>query len=132
MDVRVVIGVLAGLVAAWAALVVLLWIVKPRDVRLSELVRIVPDVLRLVRNLIADRTVGWGVRIALVILLVWIVSPIDLIPEFIPVLGPLDDVIVTVLVLRFVVRRLGSETLRERWAGSEDGFRVLIGILGTG
>jgi len=132
VDVRVVIGVLAGLVAAWAALVVLLWIVKPRDVRLSELVRIVPDVLRLVRNLIADRTVGWGVRIALVILLVWIVSPIDLIPEFIPVLGPLDDVIVTVLVLRFVVRRLGSETLRERWAGSEDGFRVLIGILGTG
>ena len=132
MDVRIVIGVLAGLVAAWAALVVLLWIVKPRDVRLGELVRIVPDVLRLVRNLIADRTVGWGVRIALVILLVWIVSPIDLIPEFIPVLGPLDDVIVTVLVLRFVVRRLGSETLRVRWAGSEDGFRVLIGILGTG
>ena len=132
MDVRIVIGVLAGLVAAWAALVVLLWIVKPRDVRLGELVRIVPDVLRLVRNLIADRTVGWGVRIALVILLVWVVSPIDLIPEFIPVLGPLDDVIVTVLILRYVVRRLGSEALRERWAGSEDGFRVLIGILGTG
>jgi len=132
VDVRVVIGVLAGLVAAWAALVVLLWIVKPRDVRLGELVRIVPDVLRLVRNLIADRTVGWGVRIALVILLVWVVSPIDLIPEFIPVLGPLDDVIVTVLILRYVVRRLGSEALRERWAGSEDGFRVLIGILGTG
>jgi len=132
VDVRIVIGVLAGLVAAWAALVVLLWIVKPRDVRLGELVRIVPDVLRLVRNLIADRTVGWGVRIALVILLVWVVSPIDLIPEFIPVLGPLDDVIVTVLILRYVVRRLGSEALRERWAGSEDGFRVLIGILGTG
>jgi len=132
VDLRVVISVLAGLVAAWAALVVLLWIVKPRDVRLSELVRIVPDVLRLVRNLIADRTVGWSVRIALVILLVWVVSPIDLIPEFIPVLGPLDDVIVTVLILRFVVRRLGSEALRERWAGSEDGFRVLIGILGTG
>jgi uncharacterized membrane protein YkvA (DUF1232 family) len=132
VDGGVVIGVLAGLVAAWAALIVLLWIVKPRDVRLRELVRIVPDVLRLVRNLIADRTVGWGVRVALVILLVWVVSPIDLIPEFIPVLGPLDDVIVTVLVLRFVVRRLGSDALRERWAGSEDGFRVLIGILGTG
>jgi len=130
VDGGVVIGVLAGLVAAWAALVVLLWMVRPRDVRLGELVRIVPDVLRLVRNLIADRTVGWGVRIALVALLVWVVSPIDLIPEFVPVLGPLDEVIVTVLVLRFVVRRLGSEALHERWAGSEDGFRVLIGLLG--
>jgi uncharacterized membrane protein YkvA (DUF1232 family) len=130
VDGGVVIGVLAGLVAAWAALVVLLWMVRPRDVRLGELVRIVPDVLRLVRNLIADRTVGWGVRIALVALLVWVVSPIDLIPEFVPVLGPLDDVIVTVLVLRFVVRRLGCEALHERWAGSEDGFRVLIGLLG--
>jgi uncharacterized membrane protein YkvA (DUF1232 family) len=118
------------LVVAWAALVVLLWMVRPHDVRLVELVRIVPDVLRLVRNLIADQTVGWGVRIALVALLVWVVSPIDLIPEFVPVLGPLDDVIVTVLVLRFVVRRLGSEALHERWAGTDDGFRVLIGLIG--
>jgi uncharacterized membrane protein YkvA (DUF1232 family) len=130
VDGGVVVGVLAGLAAAWAALVVLLWIVRPRDVRLGEVVRIIPDVLRLVRDLIADRTVAWSIRIALVVLLIWLISPIDLIPDFIPVLGPLDDVIVAVLVLRFVARRLGSAALRERWPGTEDGFRVLIRILG--
>lgn len=129
MDGGVVIGVLAGLVAAWAAFVVLLWLVRPRDVRLGEIVRIVPDVLRLVRNVIADRTIGWGVRIALVALLVWVVSPIDLIPEFVPVLGPLDDVVIAVLVLRFVARRLGMSELRRRWQGTDDGFALLARVL---
>jgi uncharacterized membrane protein YkvA (DUF1232 family) len=123
--------VVVGLLAVWAGLIALLWIVRPRDVRLRELVGVVPDLLRLVRDLIRDRSVPMRVRIVLVGLLAWLISPIDLIPEFVPVLGPLDDVIVTVLVLRFVVRRLGSEALHERWAGSEDGFRVLIGILGA-
>jgi uncharacterized membrane protein YkvA (DUF1232 family) len=130
VDGRVVIGVLIGLVAVWAALVALLWVLRPRDVGLGELVRVVPDVLRLVRNLIADRRVALSIRIALVGLLIWLISPIDLIPEFIPVLGPLDDVIVAVLVLRFVARRLGSTAVREHWAGTEDGYRVLTGILG--
>jgi uncharacterized membrane protein YkvA (DUF1232 family) len=60
------------------------------------------------------------------------VSPIDLIPEFVPVLGPLDDVVVAVLVLRYVRRRLGEEALRDRWRGSEDGFGLLLGVLGPG
>jgi uncharacterized membrane protein YkvA (DUF1232 family) len=130
VDGGVVIGVLVGLVAAWAALVALLWMVRPRDVRLGEVVRVVPDVLRLVRDLIADRTVGWIVRIALVVLLVWIVSPIDLIPDFIPVLGPLDDVIVAVLVFRFVARRVGLGDLQRRWRGTAEGFLLLARILG--
>jgi uncharacterized membrane protein YkvA (DUF1232 family) len=132
VDGGVVVGVLAGLVAAWAALIALLWVVRPHDVRLGELVRIVPDVVRLVRNLIADRTVGWGVRVALVVLLAWLISPIDLIPEFVPVLGPLDDVVVAVIVLRYVRRRLGTEALRDRWAGSPAGFALLLRLVGGG
>jgi uncharacterized membrane protein YkvA (DUF1232 family) len=131
VDVRAIVGIVVALLAAWALLVAVLWAVRPRDVGLTELVRIVPDVLRLVRDLLADGTTPLPVRLALAGLLAWIISPIDLIPEFIPVLGPLDDVIVTVLVLRYVGRRLGREELRRRWHGTADGFALLAGVLGT-
>ena len=73
----------------------MLWLIRPRDVSAGEIIRVVPDVLRLARILIADPASPTGVRVALVIMLVWLISPIDLVPEFIPVLGPVDDVIVT-------------------------------------
>jgi uncharacterized membrane protein YkvA (DUF1232 family) len=126
----VVVGIVVAVVAAWALFVALLWLVRPRNVGLGELLRIVPDVLRLVRDLLADRSTPIGVRVALVVLLAWLISPIDLIPEFIPVLGPLDDVVVAVLVLRYVRRRLGEEQLRRRWRGSPDGFALLTGVMG--
>ena len=132
MGTDLLLRIVLGLIAAWALLVAVLWVLRPRDVALSELVAFVPDLVRLVRLLIADRTVPRSVRAALVVLLVWIVSPIDLIPEFIPVLGPLDDVVVAVIVLRFVRRRLGLEALRARWAGSDAGFRLLERMVGAG
>lgn len=131
MDLSAPLGILLGLAGAWALLVVVLWVFRPRDVRAGELVRVVPDVLRLVRDLLADRTVSVGVRISLVFLLAWLVSPIDLVPEFIPVLGPLDDVIVTIIVLRYARRRLGEDDLRNRWRGTPEGFGLLAGILGS-
>lgn len=122
-------AIILGLVAAWLLLLVVLWLIRPRDVGARELVRLVPDILRLVRDLIADRSAPRGVRVALVILLAWLISPIDLIPEFIPVLGPLDDVIVAVIVLRYVRRRLGADELRRRWRGSEAGWVVVERLL---
>lgn len=124
-------GIALGLITVWAVLVVVLWVLRPRDVRLGELLRIVPDLLRLVRGLLADRTVSLGPRLALAGLLIWLLSPIDLIPEFIPVLGPLDDVIVAVIVLRYVRRRVGLEELERRWPGTPEGFALLSGILGS-
>jgi uncharacterized membrane protein YkvA (DUF1232 family) len=126
-----VVAIVAGLVAAWALFILILWVVRPRHVGLGELVRLVPDVLRLVRDLLADGTTPLPVRLALAGLLVWLISPIDLIPEFIPVLGPIDDVVVAVLVLRYVGRRLGHEELRRRWRGTADGFALLTGVLGS-
>jgi uncharacterized membrane protein YkvA (DUF1232 family) len=123
-------GFVLALLAAWALLVLVLWLFRPRDVALRDLVRVVPDVLRLVRDLLADRSSPLGVRLALGLLLAWLISPIDLIPEFIPVLGPLDDVVVAVLVLRYVRRRLGLEELRRRWRGSAETFGLLVGVLG--
>ena len=85
--------------------------------------------VRLIRRLLGDRSIPPAVRVALILLLAWIINPIDLIPEFIPVLGPLDDVVVAVLVLRYVRRRLGDDQLRERWPGTADGYALLSGIL---
>jgi uncharacterized membrane protein YkvA (DUF1232 family) len=131
VDAGTVIGILAGLLLVWALFVGALWLVRPPDVGLRELVAVVPDVLRLVRSLLADGSAPIGVRLALGGLLVWLVSPIDLIPEFIPVLGPLDDVVVAVLVLRYVARRMGIAELRRRWPGSDAGFDLLAGVLGS-
>ncbi len=127
---EIVLGVVLGLLAIWALLLVLLYLLRPRDVGLGAVVSVVPDVLRLGRGLVVDPTVPVRVRLALVLLVVWLVNPIDLVPEFVPVLGPLDDVIVTVLVLRFVRAQLGAGELRRRWPGSADGYDVLARLIG--
>ena len=89
-----------------------------------------PDLIRLLRSVLADRTVPLDVKLVLVGLLIWIISPIDLIPEFIPGLGAVDDVIVAVLALRFTRRRLGIGGLRARWSGTQDGFRLVERVIG--
>jgi uncharacterized membrane protein YkvA (DUF1232 family) len=125
----VVVGIVLSVLAAWVVIVLVLWLMRPRNVPLREGLRVVPDVLRLIRSLVGDRTVPRGVRIALVVLIAWLISPIDLVPEFLPVIGPLDDVIVAVLILRYVRRRLGEDELRRRWPGTDDGFTLLQAIL---
>jgi uncharacterized membrane protein YkvA (DUF1232 family) len=129
MDTGTVLALVGGLLAAWLLLLVLLFVLRPRGVPLREAVRLVPDLLRLVRSLLADRSVPLLVRFWLVVLVAWLVSPIDLIPEFVPVLGPLDDIVVAVLVLRYVRKRLGDEELRRRWPGTDDGYALLRSIL---
>jgi len=131
MDLRSVAGILLGLVALWAVMLVLFWALRPKDVPIRELLGLIPDVLRLLRTLIGDRAAPLDVRIVLVGLIAWILSPIDLIPEFIPVLGPLDDVVVAVVALRYVRRRVGVEDLRRRWVGTPDGFALLLRVLGS-
>jgi uncharacterized membrane protein YkvA (DUF1232 family) len=129
VDATAIVAVLVALLGAWILLVAVLWLFRPRDIPLAELVRLVPDLVRLVRGLLGDRTVPVGARVVLVGLLVWLLNPIDLIPEFIPVLGPVDDVIVAVLVLRYVRRRLGDTELRRRWPGTPDGYDLLGSVL---
>ena len=130
MDSGPILAIVVGVIALWVALLVLLWILRPRDVAARELLRVVPDLLRLLRSVVSDRSAPWDVRAVLVLLIAWILSPIDLIPEFIPVLGPLDDVVVAVLAMRYTRRRMGIEDLRSRWAGSDEGFALVERVLG--
>ena len=131
MDWDLLLGIGVGLAATWLALLGALWVFRPRDVRLGELVRVVPDIVQLARGLLADRAVPFSVKAALIGLLAWLISPIDLIPEFIPVLGPLDDVVVAILVLRFVRGRIGAGELARRWSGSPDGYALLARVVGA-
>ena len=129
MELTWLVSILVGLAAAWLAFILLLWLLRPRDARLRELLRVVPDIVRLCRDLLAAHDTPLGVRVAIVGLLAWLLSPIDLIPEFVPVLGPLDDIVVAVLVLRYVRRRVGTEELRSRWRGSPEGFALLHSVM---
>ena len=131
MDLSPLIAIAAGIVLVWVVLLILFWFLRPRDVSARELLGTVPAVLRLMRSLIGDRSVALDVRAVLVGLLLWIVSPIDLIPEFIPVLGPIDDVVVAVVALRYVRRRMGTDELRRRWSGTPEAFAILARVIGA-
>jgi uncharacterized membrane protein YkvA (DUF1232 family) len=132
LDTGLIVAVVLSLAGLWALLIVILWLLRPKGVPMREVLRVVPDVLRLLRSIIGDRTAPTGARLVIAGLFIWLVSPIDLIPEFIPVVGPFDDVIVAVLALRYIRRRLGIEDLRRRWSGSDDGFGVLERVIGSG
>jgi uncharacterized membrane protein YkvA (DUF1232 family) len=119
------IGVAAALLVTWLVLLVGLALLRPKGGLLAEALRLLPDVLRLIRRLAGDKTLPRGVRIRLAFLLIYLASPIDLIPDFIPVLGYADDAIIVTAVLRSVVRRAGLGAVRGHWPGTDDGFAVL-------
>ena len=124
------VGVAAALAVTWLALVVTLAIARPRGGLLREALRLLPDVLRLVRRLSADPDLPRGVRLRLALLLAYLAVPLDLVPDFIPVLGYADDAIIVTAVLRSVVRRAGPTAVRRHWPGTPDGFTVLCRLTG--
>ena len=119
------VGVLGGLLPCWLVLMAVLWATRPDDLRLRELLRLLPDVLRLVHRLAGDGTLPRGVRVRLWLLLGYLALPFDLVPDFVPVLGHADDVIVVALVLRSVVRHAGPAALDRHWPGTPDGLAAL-------
>lgn len=123
-------GILAALLLAWAVLIVTLMIVRPRGGLLREAIRLLPDVLRLIRRLAADNTLPRGVRIRLALLLAYLAFPIDLVPDFIPVLGYADDAIIVAAVLRSVVHRAGIDAVQRHWPGTDDGFAAVCRLTG--
>ncbi|XVU30253.1 YkvA family protein [Actinoplanes sp. CA-054009] len=127
---QTLIGLAAALLLTWAALVIALLAAKPGKAQLTEALRLLPDLLRLLRRLAADRTLPRGVRIRPALLLAYLALPFDLIPDFIPVLGYADDAIIVTLVLRSTVRRAGLDAVRRHWPGTDDGFAALTRLTG--
>lgn len=109
-------NVLLVLIAIWIVVVVVLVIVG-RALLARELALLLPNLIRLFGGLMGDRRVGLPAKIVLGIASLWLASPIDLIPDFIPIVGSLDDAIVAALALRFVLRTTDGAVVRDHWHG---------------
>ncbi len=128
-----VIGLAAGLAFLWLALVVTLVVVgrnRPGTLQPGDALRLLPDVVRLIRRLAVDPALPRGVRIQLALLLVYLLSPIDLVPDFIPVAGYADDAVVIAIALRSVSRRAGVNAIDRQWPGTADGLLALKRLAG--
>lgn len=128
--VRLLMLVIVSLVLAWVLFVLVLAVVRPRGMDLAAAKSFVPDVVRLLRGLARDPATSGSARIPLGLLVVYLASPIDLVPDFIPVLGYADDVIVVSLVLRGVIRRAGADALSKHWSGSTEGLALVRRLAG--
>ena len=113
------------MVGLWALLVVLAARLPPG--LLKDLAGFLPACVTLVRRLRADPRVPWQAKAAVVLAGLWVLSPIDLLPEFLPVIGPLDDVVVVALALRYAARWVPREALLEAWPGEPRLLERLIG-----
>ncbi len=113
-------------ILVWAAAVLALALLG-RRAGARELARFVPNLLLLFRGLLRDPRVPRRAKLWLLLAVAWIASPVDLVPEFVPVAGPLDDAIVAALVLRHLVRSTPTEVLREHWRGDPATLGALLG-----
>jgi uncharacterized membrane protein YkvA (DUF1232 family) len=120
----------AALLLAWMALIIVVSRSGRGRAGLTEAVRLLPDLLRLVSRLARDRSLPRGVRIRLWLLLGYLASPLDLIPDFVPVAGYVDDAILVAVVLRSVVRRAGAAPLERNWSGTPDGLAAVRRLAG--
>ena len=92
------------------------------------LARLVPDCLVLARGLLGDREVPARCKLALAALVVYLASPIDLVPDFLPVVGVLDDAILVVLTLRWILRWAGTERVTRHWRGTPRGLELVLRV----
>jgi uncharacterized membrane protein YkvA (DUF1232 family) len=113
------------LAASWLILLLLARRLPPG--LLKDLAGFLPACAITVRRLRRDPRVPRRAKLAVAFAGLWVLSPIDLIPEFLPVIGPLDDVVVVALALRYAARRVPREALEEAWAGEPHVLARLLG-----
>jgi uncharacterized membrane protein YkvA (DUF1232 family) len=122
---RVVLIGIGLLIASWALLVILARRLPPGTAK--DLATVLPACATAARRLRRDPRVPRSAKAAVAFAAIWVVSPIDLIPEFLPIIGPLDDVIVVALALRYAARRVPRDVLFEAWPAEP---RILERLLG--
>lgn len=126
------VAVVAGLVLLWLALVIALAVARPADLKVTDVLRLLPNIVVLLRRLAADPDLPRGVRVRLGLLLLYLLLPVDLIPDFIPVVGYADDGIIVALALRSVTRRAGPAALEQHWPGTAEGLQAVRRLAGIG
>ncbi len=126
---RIVVIVLIAL-GVWAVVIAAL-VISGRKWMAIAAAKALPDLVRLMKGLSRDPRVPRGSKWLLGFAALWVVSPIDLIPEFIPVFGPLDDVVVVALVLRHVLKKTGRAVAEEHWTGDPAIFERIMRLSGA-
>jgi len=122
--------VAACIVFVYAAFVWLITIAgRRRDAR--DMTRFIPDCIVLVRRLLGDPRVPRRYKMLLGALVGYLAFPVDLVPDFIPVAGHVDDLLIVVLALRVVLRGSGNELLREHWPGPESSLAIVLRFVGV-
>jgi uncharacterized membrane protein YkvA (DUF1232 family) len=111
--------------AAIAVLLVVAVVAAPRDMPTADLWRVYPDLVRLLVSLSKDKRVARPVRWRLLVALAYNAQPINLIPDFIPVLGLVDNVVITAWAIRSAIRKSGAEIVLSHWRGSPASFSLL-------
>ena len=114
----------------YAAFVVAL-ILAGRGREVREVARFIPDCIVLVRRLLGDPRVPRRHKLLLGALVGYLALPIDLVPDFIPVAGHVDDVVVVILALRVVLRASGNELVREHWPGPPSSLAFVLRFVGA-
>jgi uncharacterized membrane protein YkvA (DUF1232 family) len=131
MDLPVWAQILLVLLAVWV-LVVIVLVVVGHALLARELALLLPNLIRLFGGLLRDGRVPLRAKVVVGVASLWLASPIDLIPEFIPIVGSLDDAIVAALALRFVLRTTDGSVVREHWRGDPATLERLLRIVSWG
>ena len=108
--------VLVVVLATWLA-VVGVFVLAGRRILARQIASLLPNLVILFKGLLRDPLVPRSSKLLIVVGIAWILSPIDLIPEFIPFIGPLDDAVIAALILRRIIRVSGRDVLTDHWRG---------------
>lgn len=118
--------------AFWAVSCAVMMLLAQRlpDGLLRQVAEFLPSCVATAKTLRKDPAVPRRAKIALLVAVLWVISPIDLLPEFLPVIGPLDDVVAVVLLLRFAARSIPREILLDAWPSDPRLLESLLGRAG--
>lgn len=121
----ILIASLLSLGALWIALIV--WVVasRPSAAAIRDGIRLLPDILRLLRRVARDPESPRLLRMWMWLTLGYLAFPLDLIPDFLPGIGQADDIVLMALAIRAMVRHVGSERVRQQWPGTDSGLAML-------
>jgi uncharacterized membrane protein YkvA (DUF1232 family) len=126
---RLAIGFATVLVVGWVLLAVAVARARPPGGIEGGTVRLLPDAVRLLRDLAKDRSLPRSVRWKLAIALVYNVQPINLIPDVVPLIGIVDNLVITAWALRSALKTAGPGAVSRHWTGTPDGLAVLYRLV---
>ena len=128
----ILLGLASALVVAWLVLAVVLVLSRPKGLSWRGVTVFFPNVLRLLRGIYQDPDVPRTVRVRVWIAIAYNIQPINLIPDFIPVVGFADNIVVTAWALRSAVHKAGADAVSRHWPGTNDQFELLVRVARLG